>query len=296
MPTRGLSLVGFLDPAAALAHLRNACVPAAGASDASLLADWQQAKQRLGAPPVRNPGTPRTTPLPAEAAAYATQLQELRWVNEIMHLFGATAQFMMVEVDALLAFQLAVDIDRSSHHCSGLSKPPTLDELLRLCLPQSTLPEPVHVTRGQSSMLIKARSLNMMARQEMVEDVQDRLVVTENGFFQPQGLAGIVVGASAPLVNVARWNERLYLSNGFHRVYGARIAGATEVPCLVRDVAHPSHAGILENGGTFSEARLTAPDPPTVAHFTQGRAFPVQIRRFVRLMNVSWSVCTVADE
>ena len=103
MPTRGLSLVGFLDPAAALAHLRNACVPAAGATDASLLADWQQAKQRLGAPPVRNPGTPRTTPLPAEAAAYATQLQELRWVNEIMHLFGATAQFMMVEVDALLS-------------------------------------------------------------------------------------------------------------------------------------------------------------------------------------------------
>lgn len=296
MPTRGLSLVGFMDPPAALAHLKEACVPAAGATDQSLLADWQRARQQLGPPPVPNPGAPRLTPLPAAAAPYMTQLRQQQWVTDLLQLFGTTAQFMMVEIDPLLAFQVVLDADRSMEHCSVLSKPPTLDELLRLCLPQALLPEPIQVTAGRNSILIKARSLNLMARQQVVERLQDRLVVGERGIFQPQGLAGIIIGPSAPLVNVARWNDRLYLSNGFHRVYGARISGATEIPCLVRDVAHPGHAGIQENGGTFSEARLNAPDPPTVAHFTQGRALAVQIRRFVRVMDVSWSIRAMADE
>lgn len=96
------------------------------------------------------------------------------------------------------------------------------------------------------------------------------------------------------LVDEARHNGRHYLHNGFHRCLALRRAGATHAPCILRDV--PDHAAVGIHGGTFSPPLLESANPPTLGHFTQGRAYDVQLKNVARYLHVSWAEYVVADE
>jgi hypothetical protein len=284
MPTPGLSLVGFMDEPTAIDHLRQFCVPQIqNATDAQLKAEWQAAQTALGLgqPPVKNFGNSQIQPLPAAASNYMANLKSQQWVQELFQAFAThNPQFVMVEIDPLLAFQYTVDTNRSTQHCGAMTTPPTLDELLHICLPAALPNEELQASFLPQSLLIRSRNLNIVARQ------QGRIGANA---------IGLIFGPQAPLVNVVRYNNRLYLHNGFHRVFGVRAAGAMHVPCLMRDVPDAATAG-LGVPGRFSEPLLTSADPPTVAHFTQGRAHQVQLRTFVRMLHVTWSDHVIAEE
>jgi hypothetical protein len=275
MPTPGLSLVGFLDQPLALAHLSKACVPA-NADPAALIAEWAAAQARLGAP-IATAGTPDIRPIPATHDAYA----QLVLANPIFGagapLTGATLQ--MVEIDPLLAYQITVDSNRSAHHAGALSSPPTLDELLACCLPTTPSQENFDVYPGLNSLVLKARSLNVRAF---------------NGFWVNNAM-GVQFGVSIPFTHVARHGGGCYLLNGYHRAVSVRRAGATHMPCVFRDV--PDHSAIgLNPPEFFSVARLQQPNPPTVGHFTQGRAYHVSLRQHSRIVHISWAENALPDE
>lgn len=283
MASSGLSLVGFMDETAALNHLRTTCVPP-DPSDVALKAVWQGAQVALGQP-TQKAGMPAMTPIPAPQAPHIVTLMQTPWVAQALQTTLQGSTFNLVEIEQLLAFQTTVDLDRSSHHCKGLSNPPTLDELMTLCLPTVIVPEAMQVQPQAQSLLIKARCLN--------------LKMLAQGFFpQPNGptAAGVIVGLSLPLVHVVRLNGRCYLSNGFHRVVGAKLAGATQVPCIVRDVPDEQSVGIRPDGSTFSSSLLNGQNPPTLAHFTPTRACPVKLRAHSRIIHVSWAEYVAFDE
>lgn len=275
MPTPGLSLCGFLSEQDAILHLQTACVPA-NPDPAVLRAEWLQAQTALGAP-IPKAGSPAVRPIPQSHAAYVTALEQLPWVAAHLAMWPGYS-FQMVEVDPLLAFQVTVDSARSQHHCGGLAQPPTLDELFGICLPNVQLNEAIHVQQQGHSTLLKARSLNV--RLQMA------------GFFQNEGKIGIQFGVSLGLAHVVRFNGRYYLHNGFHRAVGARLAGATMIPCIVRDVATFEEVG----GSTFPQTVLEGANPPTVGHYAQGRAHRVQLRSMSRILQVSWTDYVVPDE
>ena len=62
----------------------------------------------------------------------------------------------MVEIDPLLAFQFTVDLERSQYHCASLSNPPTLEELLHLCLPLGQPNESITAVPGPQSILLNS--------------------------------------------------------------------------------------------------------------------------------------------
>ena len=272
--------MGFMDNMQAIAHLQNACVPLN--PDPSLLtAEWQAAKAQLGASPVQNAGRPNIAPIdPRHATHIATVL------NQPIFQFGGNllgTSCMMVEIEPLLAFQFTVDLDRSNHHCGVINSPPTVDELLNLCLPLTPPNEDIKTTPGANSFLLRARSLNVRS--------------FNVGMFTPPNIGhfiGMQFGVSLPYVHVVRHNGRCYLHNGFHRTVGARLAGATHVPCLFRDV--PDHQAVGIHEGTFPAQLMESNDPPTVAHFTQGRAQAVNLRAHSRVLHVSWAEYSVPDE
>jgi hypothetical protein len=281
MPTPGLSLVGFMqDRDQALDHLRNTCVPPVD-TDVALEAEWNKAKSMLGAP-FKNPGNPTIAPLPASHHPYEAQLRTGPYSGNfaLPHMLGATVQ--LVEIDPLLAFQFTIDDDRSNHHCSGLSNPPTLDEMLAVCLPLNPQVEHFRVHQQPGSMLIKARSLNLQMQAQ--------------GFIVPGSVAGIAIGVSLPFTHVVRYNNRYYLHNGFHRTLGLRKAGATHIPCVFRDVPDHLAAGVRGAGATFDITLLESQNPPTLAHFTRGHALPVALRATSRVINIHWSENVVFDE
>ena len=275
MPSNGLSLVGFMsDRDQALRHLRTQCVPVED-TDQALDAEWQSAQALKGAP-VNRAGQPNFGTLPATHAQYVAAFSTIPWfiANQALGLAGLT--FEWIEIDKLLAFQFVVDTDRSHHHCASLSSPPTDDELFKMCLPHQLPQEAWAEVVTENSLIIRSKNtgVHTIAR----------------GLF-PAGdhtAAGIIFGSSLALVHVVRLNGRCYLHNGFHRVYGARMAGATHVPCVFRDVADAKEAAITPPQ-TFDLALMESADPPALEHFSSGRALQIQIRAANRFLHVSWA-------
>jgi hypothetical protein len=275
MPSAGLSLVGFMERDQAIAHLREACI-APDPADNTLEAEWVAARKKLEAPPEK-PGMPEILGIPPEAAAHMAKV-EAGWPD----LFAQeTPEFKMVEIAPLLAYQFTVDGPRSGHHCGPFSAPPTLHELLECCIPDSKVEEQLLSQAQPQSIVIKARSLNV------------RLLA--QGMLGP-GLLGISIGLALPFVHVVRFNGRCYLHNGYHRTYGAAIKGASHIPCLFRDVQDAASAGIKTDGTTFAQFLLESDNPPTVAHFTHGRAHAVTLRATTRILHLSWAEYGMYDE
>jgi len=288
MPTRGLSLVGFLDQDPALEHLRNVCVPA-DPSDAALIATWRAAQAQLGAT-IANAGNPNIRDIPTTEQHHIDQLVQQAWVVASMQGPLQGSIFRLVEIDPLLAFQYTVDIDRSDHHCGQIGQPPSLSELLHVCLPITPPPEHFMVSHHDKfahiqSAIIKSRSLNIR--------------VTAQGVFKdPNGVpvaAGFQFGPALPLVQVVRFGGQCFLHNGFHRAVGARQRGATHIPCLLRDVGSYAEVG-LRPEGTFQPQHFALPSPPAVGHFTQGRAQAVLLRAMTQIMHITWATHVVPDE
>jgi hypothetical protein len=79
------------------------------------------------------------------------------------------------------------------------------------------------------------------------------------------------------LVQVAEFQGRHYLRNGYHRVYDAVSAGVKELPALVVPVINPAE---LELGGTAFGAGYVAgrPRPPLVADLCMPAAIDIDMR------------------
>lgn len=186
---------------------------------------------------------------------------------------------MLVEIDPLLAFQFTVGDGRSKHHGAALGQNPSVVDLLPICLPLAPPSENFQTFSSPNSMMLKARSLN---------------VQNFGGGVFNAAFMGIQFGVSLPFVHVVRHNGRCYLHNGFHRALAIRKAGATHAPCILRDVA--DHASVGIHAGTFGATLLESANPPTLGHFTQGRAYDVQLKNVARYLHVSWADYVIPDE
>lgn len=279
MPTAGLSLVGFMEQAHALTHLKRECVPANN-DDAVLIREWQQANAQLGAP-VARAGNPEILDLSANQNASLMQHKNL--VDALSAYPGS--RFALIEIGPLLAYQFHIDTERSAHHCAHLRVNSTFDEIAAACLPSTVVMDEVQKLAQQQSAIIKSRSLNIrMGLRGIFHDA--------NG---PNAM-GFAVFLALPAAHVTRFKGRCYLHNGYHRALGLLQAGITHMPCLFRDASTAEEAGIAAPPATFPLMLLESANPPTLAHFNRGSAWPVRIRAASRILHVSWADYVLFDE
>jgi hypothetical protein len=275
MPSAGLSLLGFMDRAQALAHLTSVCIPE-DSDEAALSKIWAAAKEKLGTP-IRGAGSPSIRTLPPAFDAHCRAVLSQAAFRDGGSFSGAFA--CLVEVAPLLTPQFVVDQSRLAHHRAE-AREATLPTALETCLPLTARSEPFQTIAGPQSLLLKSRSMNVK--------------FIRGGLFDGSVL-GAKFGLSSPHVRVARYQGRCYIQNGVHRAVGLAMMGLTHIPCLVRDVAAPSDTGVVENA-TFSLSALESDNPPTLAHFIEGRACDVTLRSLSRILQVSWGEYTVPDE
>lgn len=287
MATAGLSLLGFMTQQDAIAHLLAHCVPA-NPDIHALIVEWQAARARKGAPMVG--GNPNIQDIPATNQPYIKTLMQQQWLAQFLASLPG-AEFKLVEIDPLLTFHFMVDLKRSADHCGALPQNASVADLLPVCLPATISNEPIKMVRlpdGQNkqlavgAFLLTARSLNLR--------------VVDAGYFQADNKIGIQFGIPVPLVQVVRFNGRCYLHDGLHRTIGVRQKGATHIPCLFRDVQSAADIGLKTDRSTFLLPLLESADAPTVGHYTQGRAYDVQLKRFNRIVHVTWAEYAIAAE
>jgi len=275
-------LVGFMDEAFADAYLQNSC-EGAGATAPDRKQFWTAARNKLGAPSA-NAGHPDIQALPPTAKPHLRRVEQLnpRFQQAISKLKWS---FKSVEIDPLLCYQFHVDTDRAQRACSSAkTKPPTPGELLQTCLPLSPAKLRHQVSAlGDSGLFVRSDDLNV------------RLLDAKAGATKGETwTATIVWGTATPLVSVVNFGGRYILHNGYHRAYGLRVAGATHVPCLVLE-ANAWNDFVDPKSQVFAEALLNSADPPTLAHFTQGRATPVRLRSVTRVIQISLAELGLPD-
>jgi len=278
MPTPGLSLLGFLDQPAALVHLRNSCVVGA-ADDAALTQVWSAARAALGAPIV-GAGQPDIQPLSPLGVQHHAAMMQVLEIQQLFNTVLAGGTLVMVEIEPLLAFQMTIDVTRSQHHNGGVLVAPTENELLNMCLPLGPAQEQIQMIPAPESLLVKTRGLNFH--------------VQGQGFMHGSFI-GLQVGVSVPFSHVVRHQGRCFLHNGFHRALALRSRGATHMPCVFRDVGDYAAVGIRP-GSTFEPALLESANPPTLGHFTQGRAHSIQLKTLSRTLHVSWAEYVTTED
>jgi hypothetical protein len=230
-----------------------------------------------------NAGTPDVLDPPAGHDPYLQTLQTTnpRFADTVANINWS---IKMVEIDPLIAFQYHVFTDHSNALCSTLTQgAPTVAELLPVCLPHD-LPSPATAVAYHSGGVhIESDSPNMRLLDAKLE----------NEPATQRALARLYFGVSSPLVSVIRFNGRSYLRNGYHRVYGARQAGATHVPCVFGDASDWTLVGAHQ--GFFPRPLLESANPPTMGHYTQGRAYPVTLRRVRRVIDLAWSELLIPE-
>ncbi len=287
MATAGLSLLGFMNQREAIAHLLGHCV-VENRDVPALVEHWRAAQVRKG--PAMVGGNPDIRDVPAAAQPHIDTLRQQQWFTRFIALFPV-AEFKLVEIDPLLTIHFMVDLKRSDDRCRGLPQNPQVADLLPVCLPTAFANEEITMVRlpdkpdkqlNVGAFLLTAPSLNVR--------------VLDAGFFQADNKIGIQFGLPVPLVQVVRFNGRCYLHDGLHRTIGARRKGATHVPCLFREARTAADIGLKPDRSTFSLQLLKSADAPTVGHFIQGRAYEVQLKRYKRIVHVTWAEYAIADE
>jgi hypothetical protein len=82
------------------------------------------------------------------AHPYVQQLMQSKWAPVFARWEGMS--FQIVEIDPLLAYQIAVETARLDHLCAGLTQLPAIDELLPICLPLAPQSEEIQVSHTNS--------------------------------------------------------------------------------------------------------------------------------------------------
>ena len=265
----GLALIGFMSEQQACHYLAQEC-ECANTDPAALIAEWIAAQARQGEAQA-NCGQPQIRDVPEDHQGHIQQVvNSPDWQPIFAN--NPNWQIKLVEAAPLLAYQFSVLDGAATNHSTGFSAPPTLAELLNVCLPIAPTVDDYSVVQQPNSVLIRSRSLNVRP--------------LHFGMVQP-GCFMLQVGVSLPFVHVVRYNGRCYLHNGYHRAYAAMMAGATEIPCVFRDVATEAEIGL--NPGTFDLGTLESANAPTLNHFAGGQAHPVNLIIKTRVMHLNWT-------
>lgn len=275
MPTPGLTLLGFMSQDQAINYLRYAC-QVEDASDEALVAEWNAARAAISAGP-ENAGNPLIRDIPTDQLGHIESIKTGPWQASI----SGDWDFKMVEISQLIAFQFSILTEKTNGHCADFTNPPSISQLLDVCLPLVPESENLSVSHLPQSIMLRGKNLNLRT--------------VQSGMLGPN-ILGVNFGFSVPFVHVVRLNGRCYLHNGFHRVFGAALAGAREVPCVFRDVLDAEAAGIRSDQTTFGLDLLESENPPTMHHFITDQAHPVQLKVMSRVINVSWSDYVVPDD
>jgi hypothetical protein len=277
---KGLSLVGFMTELDAVGYCRNVC-HFEDLSDAALRHEWSVAKSRIGGP-MGKMGRPEVLDLPSEMTPHMDLLMREAWFQHKLQDSLKGAEFKLIEIDPLLAMQFAINTDRSEHLGVSYTKSRSVQELLDLCLPLTQPNHEVEIHKDQKasgSLMLMTKNLSLGIDRDGAHVVE-----THKG---SQVFVGVEVSTPAPLLHVVCYQDLYYLHNGFHRAYSARLAGATHIPCILRNVTYSADIGI--GADTFGLEVLQSNNPPTVGHFTQGRAHPVRLKSLTKIIQVSWA-------
>jgi hypothetical protein len=207
--------------------------------------------------------------LPAELADHVTRLGATP-AGAAMRAEGW--DIAMVDLTRVVAFQPNVFTDTAAERVVGLD-PDDLRSIAELTLPiNHTAPVSVHYDELKQAYIITSPNLNLR-------------VVSNAGGPQPDGTLsfGFKIAVAASFVQVARFQNRHVLRDGYHRAFALLSRRITRVPAFVRDYETTEN---LAPAGMLPQSAWLGDRPPTLRDYHDDRVaesinLPAQHRMIV---------------
>lgn len=147
--------------------------------------------------------------------------------------------FQTIEIDKLIACQTAVTLDYTEKLIGEFPNDLTFETLIDICLSlDKTVPDVSEMLINENSIIYSSENTDFRflgAIQKPLEQVD--LQSSSTGGIPTRGLL-LLFGYGGSPINVLRVGNRVFLNNGFHRVYALRKKGITHIPVAVQQVAN----------------------------------------------------------
>ena len=270
MPKSALSLLGYLEQGKAFEYLQTTCL-LDDSSPQTLQQHFEDAISRLGLA-VKKAGYPHILEIPDPHQQYVDIVKNSPPARMLE--FRGVIAIQLVEIAPLLAFQIHIELERAESLYQSVRTVPDVGEMLLKCFPLGNDNIPIELSQPltPSSWTVRTPSLNFRPL------TGGLLTVGGENYF------GVKVGLANPLVQVLKFEGRYYLANGYHRAFSLGRAGAKYLPCIVQEVKSLDELAL-----SIPIERLQSDNPPTLQHFLNDRAYPVQLRNYKKYMTVTYA-------
>ncbi|MBV8754722.1 MAG: hypothetical protein JO328_17825 [Hyphomicrobiales bacterium] len=240
-----------------------------------LMRERARTSSRMRALPAYSPAEAVLPLQDAQAIAEIARIMELPECKAAFPPGSWTAQF--VEIGKLIAVQPSIDVRYAEIIGAAGLDPENPISAVPLCFAHKH-GLPFHVSLDQPQ-----KSVSISGIHPAFEVLSLRCTQQQN---DGPLIVSFMVAAPPNIVVVLRWSGRLFLSNGYHRIYRLMQAGFSHVPCVVREA--PSLAHIAPYGPTFfQEPVLMAPRPPLFGDFADPElALIVPLRATRRVIRI----------
>jgi hypothetical protein len=278
---RGRALLGFVSEQDAVNFLNGMCVIQNQNELDAYKEKWRHAADLAARIKLRTLSPVNQQELPHSYSGHAKQLTEQPAFRQ---LFGTNFALREVELERLIAFQRYID----SEHSKELATKMASDEksVLECCLPLE-FRQNLQVTFDQTIPGVTFSSVSPKLQLAGLQLVGlGGPEVTLGG--QPVAQPGVLfaIGTQQNYVQVARYKNRYFLKNGYHRAYAALLSNRRHIPAVVSEFDDFAGVGAL-NPAFFPKELLMSDAPPLLPDFlNDGIALDVRLipmRKIIRV-------------
>ncbi len=264
-----LYLYAFATQGEIFSHIRTQTLEADSGRMSEILASWQAQQPAVQAILQAEIGVADRATIEELPREHERTLKEIAANDLFKQSFHALPiSFALVEVDTLVAAQRAVNLDYVGRLRAAYEKKTDLADLIDICLSPTRDIAPIqhleiaNSTHVFSSPNLDIRFLGAFFKKLSQQDLQSAVL---GG--QPAAAVISFVGYGISCVNVLRWQNRLVLNNGFHRVYALRSLGVTKIPVVIQQVNNMQLEFPAAVAGLPREYLLHAPRPVLMKDF-----------------------------
>jgi hypothetical protein len=286
-------LFAFATQGEVINHLRTQTLSEEVNRTTDILLKWQEQRPKVQQFELTERGIADSSSLEDLPLDFSATLQGIAdhalFRKTFMHL---PFSFALVEIDKLVAPQRSVNLDYVERLQVAFRDKTSLSELISICLsPVREMPPIQHLEVANNTHMFSSpntdlRFLGAFFKKLRPEDLQ----FAELGGIPAAAIITFIGYGGAP-VNVFRWENRLVLNNGFHRLFALRSLGVTSVPVVVQHVQNIQLEFPSIVGGLPREYLLGVARPVLMKDFFEdGLCVTLNAKRRVRGISVQAAV------
>ena len=234
-----------------------------------ILAVWEELQPRVRAVQEVEALEPDTITVAAIPDDFTKPIEEITSDPLFQNTFATHAYAVaMVEIDKLIAAQRIVNPAYVQKLADQLDGDTSLGKLIEFCLSPRQTSEPIqHLELGPNVHAFTSPNSDLRFLGAYRKAIgADDLRYAVGGGLPAAAVIGFV-GYGASSVNALMVNTRMFLNNGFHRIYTLRSLGVTHAPIVVQQVTNVQLEFPPAIAGLPREYLLSLPRPALMKDF-----------------------------